>query len=60
VAAKIENIEIVKRLSKEIRLDWSNDRHQAIELKTDDVYGVIEALEKIVYLLREEQFRGEL
>jgi len=60
MAAKIERIVLLNRLKKEIRLDWTNDRHQAIELETDDVDGLIKALEELIYLLGVEKHNNEI
>lgn len=46
--------------SDSIRADWSNDRHQMIELKSREPDDVIVALVELVELLRAEQWAGEL
>ncbi len=44
----------------EIRVDWDNDRHQAIRIDTLDTKGVIIALHETLEALKEERNRGNI
>ena len=37
-----------------IRIDWSNDRHQRIEIKKCALDGVVAALKEAILLIQEE------
>lgn len=44
----------------EIRVDWDNDRHQAVRFEKIDSDGVIDGLRKLIYLLESEKAGGHL
>ena len=39
----------------DLRLDWSNDRHQAVQIEALSPDGIILALQEMAALLREEK-----
>jgi len=43
-----------------IRLDWSNDRHQRIEIEGRSPLEVISSIEKLAYELRKELHHNEI
>ena len=53
--AEIENIWLDKN-TNEIRIDWSNDRHQAVKIKCPDFYGVRHAFAEAIHQLQEDKF----
>jgi|GEM_PF-4529486 hypothetical protein len=45
---------------KEIRVDWDNDRHQAITLKNDSPESLAFALKELAELIKYEIASGEI
>jgi len=44
----------------ELRVDWSNDRHQAIHLDGLKVKDLIKGLQKAIIILEDEERAGNL
>jgi hypothetical protein len=62
--AKLTNISLFEYFGSfsryELRLDWSNDRHQAIGFAANDADGISEALLKAAKVVkREKRFLDE-
>ena len=60
--ATLNDIWIEKHEGKNpaIRLDWSNDRHQRIEIEGDSPTKVMIALSRMVYLIKQDQHKGNI
>lgn len=44
----------------ELRIDWDNDRHQAVKIKGKDPQKVMDALEEMVEILDLDAFAGKI
>lgn len=59
--AKLEKIWINSEATpKELRIDWDNDRHQLVQLKSLEAKDIELALFEAIQILRAEQSRGEI
>jgi len=58
IIEKIELLELAGR--KEVRMDWSNDRHMSVTIEFDDPEGVLLALDRASFLIRKEIYAGKL
>lgn len=57
--AKVTKV-CVDKTTNELRCDWDNDRHQAIEIKGDTPRDFITALHELVELLHREHQNCEI
>jgi len=44
----------------EIRVNWDNDRHQAVQIKGNDPQALMNALEDLIEVLDLDAFAGEI
>lgn len=58
VNIEVTENELLERL--EIRLNWSNDRHQIAEIKSRAPHDVIDALGNLVAILEHERRKGNI
>lgn len=59
---KLERFQIITTVTDtvEVRMDWSNDRHHHLSMGNLTPSGVTEALELLVYLIKQDIAMGEL
>ncbi len=56
----INKIDVFDQVKCELRVDWSNDRHQAIHLDGLKVKDLIKGLQKAIIILEDEERAGNL
>lgn len=55
---RLELIEVAGR--KELRIDWSNDRHHSVVVEFGDPEGILLMLDRAAYLIRADIKAGKL